>query len=479
VPPSVSALSSYQTTHRVLIQVSNLLQRMRSKENKMRTQSICLALAIVVICPFASAQWEQLGLSDRSIGDIAVGSSGLFALTSDSGSVYRSPDGGVNWSPIAYYGGRKVAVAPNGIVFVVKEGTTQQDSLYRSSDGGNTWSNLIACDTLFPHAAMNVAVAPSGRIFCGFGPLPPTSKHAFSTNCATSTDGGSSWIRYEVDSCAGEIAFAFSGHWVITAGSGCGGLPTPGWTALYVSSNDGQSWIRREWWGGSSIMSLAVFANGNILCGTNAGLFSSSDSGASVTLVGTVFSEDLLTLPQGGVLVGTDTTGIYLFSDNGDSIKTLNEGLTDLHVHTIALDGVGYVYAGTNNGIWRRPLSQVVSVSQPPEFPTAFRLDQNYPNPFNPTTTIEYSIGGVVALSEPRASSDAVGTSRGGVEGQTSVKLVIYDLLGRQVAVLVNERKMSGTYEVKFDGTNLASGVYFYRLQAGDFVQTRKCIYMR
>jgi hypothetical protein len=88
--------------------------------------------------------------------------------------------------------------------------------------------------------------------------------------------------------------------------------------------------------------------------------------------------------------------------------------------------------------------------------PSSFGLLQNYPNPFNPTT--------VIGCQLPMTSD---------------VKLVVYDLLGREVSVLVNERKDSGVYDVKFDGSNLASGVYFYRLQAGTFVETKKLLLIR
>jgi glucuronoarabinoxylan endo-1,4-beta-xylanase len=81
---------------------------------------------------------------------------------------------------------------------------------------------------------------------------------------------------------------------------------------------------------------------------------------------------------------------------------------------------------------------------------------QNYPNPFNPTTVVSYQL--------PVAGN---------------VKLSVYDLLGREVAVLANERKMPGTYEVTFDGSNLASGVYLYRLQSGSLVQTRKLLLLK
>lgn len=85
-----------------------------------------------------------------------------------------------------------------------------------------------------------------------------------------------------------------------------------------------------------------------------------------------------------------------------------------------------------------------------------FRLSQNYPNPFNPSTIITYQI--------PKSRH---------------VRLTVYDLLGREIMTLVNEEMRPGSYQATFNGTNLASGVYFYRLQAGEFVQTRKLILMK
>jgi hypothetical protein len=88
--------------------------------------------------------------------------------------------------------------------------------------------------------------------------------------------------------------------------------------------------------------------------------------------------------------------------------------------------------------------------------PNALQLQQNYPNPFNPSTTIEYSIAD---------------------EGQVMLK--IFDILGREVAELVNEVKSPGTYSVSFDGLRLASGVYIYQLSAADFVQARKMVLVK
>jgi hypothetical protein len=88
--------------------------------------------------------------------------------------------------------------------------------------------------------------------------------------------------------------------------------------------------------------------------------------------------------------------------------------------------------------------------------PKVFALEQNYPNPFNPTTIIRYDI--------PK---------------DTRVKIVVFDMLGRQVKTLVDEETSSGRYKVQFNASDLSSGVYFYRLLTSDFIQTKKLLLMR
>ncbi len=110
------------------------------------------------------------------------------------------------------------------------------------------------------------------------------------------------------------------------------------------------------------------------------------------------------------------------------------------------------------------------------QLPEQFHLSQNYPNPFNPTTTIKYNIP-VDALSLPDGLPNSVGQT-GPVEGQ-HVLLKIYDILGNEVSQLVNKFQPPGFYEVEFDGRNLASGVYFYRLTSGKFTAIKKMVLMR
>lgn len=97
-----------------------------------------------------------------------------------------------------------------------------------------------------------------------------------------------------------------------------------------------------------------------------------------------------------------------------------------------------------------------VSINTTFQLPREFVLYQNYPNPFNPTTTIEYAL--------PR---------------REQAKVSVFDILGREVAVLENQEKDAGNHKVKFDGRNLASGIYFYRLQAGEYSKTKKFLLLK
>ncbi len=108
----------------------------------------------------------------------------------------------------------------------------------------------------------------------------------------------------------------------------------------------------------------------------------------------------------------------------------------------------------------------VLGIGNEEQLPGTFALLQNYPNPFNPSTTVRYEL-----------------------PGASDVTLSVFDMLGRQVAVLVNERREAGMHEVRLEGRGLSSGVYFYRLHArplqpatgggGDFTQTRKLILLK
>jgi YD repeat-containing protein len=168
-------------------------------------------------------------------------------------------------------------------------------------------------------------------------------------------------------------------------------------------------------------------------------------------LVGTLIV--LGTLPASAEKYTYDADGRLTSVTFADSVQI---------AYTYDADG-NITFIGTGKGL--------VSVEEDKgTVPDRFALAQNYPNPFNPVTQINYTVGVV------RGQGSVVS---GQLPVASTVRLSVYDILGREVTVLVNEPQAPGKYRVQFDGARIASGVYFYRLQAGDFTAIRKLILLR
>jgi len=134
--------------------------------------------------------------------------------------------------------------------------------------------------------------------------------------------------------------------------------------------------------------------------------------------------------------------------------------------NTVAISALGQAFVGTSgqantrleSGFLSDTLFRVtlVAVHEDKPLPAVFALQQNYPNPFNPATTIRFEL--------PRASK---------------VSLKVYNVLGQEVITLVDEVKPPGTYDVQFSAQNLASGMYVYRLHAGEYVAVKKLVLLK
>ena len=153
--------------------------------------------------------------------------------------------------------------------------------------------------------------------------------------------------------------------------------------------------------------------------------------------------------------VAVRSEGIYRTTDSGENWENLNSGLINYFNYGINEDNNGYLFVSTfGDGVFKS-LTSISGIEDEKQF-IDFNLSQNYPNPFNPSTTIKYSI--------PNAGN---------------ISLKVYDVLGKEIATLVNEEKSSGNYEVEFNASNLTSGIYFYQLKAGNFIETKKMILLR
>lgn len=223
---------------------------------------------------------------------------------------------------------------------------------------------------------------------------------------------------------------------------------------VYYSSNFGTGWLL-----GSAPGSLNTYSvHFNSLTAGLAGgtaVVKSSDNGASWS--------GAITVPGSGNINGMDGkgsdfwlgrgTGIYRSTDNGDtwnSVHTAGGTVNHLDFYTegTCLNGWAVGSGGSiarMNGVLTGVQDPVINV------PASFKLNQNYPNPFNPSTTISFDI--------PKAEV---------------IELKVFDMLGREVATLVNGFRQAGIYRVDFDASALSSGVYIYRIKAGDFVESKK-----
>jgi len=153
---------------------------------------------------------------------------------------------------------------------------------------------------------------------------------------------------------------------------------------------------------------------------------------------------------------------LYAISNSGDLLwKIPLDGMYADSSPVIGRDGT--LYIGLNKGVYENQLENtLIAIKDNPnsvkeeELPSEYKLEQNYPNPFNPTTSIEYQVASI-----------------------ENVTLKVYDILGREIATLLNEVKHPGNYKLEFNASNLPSGVYFYRLNAGGFSESKKMILLR
>ena len=171
--------------------------------------------------------------------------------------------------------------------------------------------------------------------------------------------------------------------------------------------------------------------------------------------------------------------GSYVFevrrNDNGQLINTQSVDLTGQDGEVVVLGLTGFLDPSANQNGPPISLNEyttgvpiLTEVDSHGSLPTTFAMYQNYPNPFNPTTTIVFTLPSL-------STTTAEGRERVG----SHVTLRIYDILGREVATLVNERLGPGRYERMFDARGLASGVYLYRLNAGSFVDVKKLLLLK
>jgi photosystem II stability/assembly factor-like uncharacterized protein len=329
--------------------------------------------------------------------------------------------------------------------------------VYRTTNGGNNWNKLT------------VPIYNAG-VYIQFVDVNNGWILVFNTNfnggaIFRTTNGGINWNN--ITPPAGGIPFFINSNagWLIPAIGGAGTTSD----SIRKTTNGGLNWTFP--WGTNARVNFtaihfsdvnngwALGKNGLILKTTNGG--NSWDYVTNTGITSTYNSETVFFLNSNTGWIGTkDTilqTSYALYTNNGglnwtrQTPTTGGSSIYNIHFFDALNGGLtsnDRILHTTNGGVLIKNIST--------EIPAAYSLSQNYPNPFNPTTKIKF---------------DVVSTGE--------VKIVVYDVMGREVQTLVNESLKPGTYELKFDGSQLTSGVYFYKLITDGFTETRKMLLIK
>jgi len=398
-------------------------------------------------------QWVQMsnGMGNtQSVNVFAVSGNNLFAGTNNG--VYVSTNNAANWTftGLESLQVRSLAVSGTNIF-----ASTFGSGIFLSTNNGANWTavnnGLTGYDLYMGPLAVSGNILFAGNVGpLGNGIFRSTNSGEYWTNV---TNGFTNSHHVNAISVSGTNVFAGTG----------GGMEYGG---VLLSANNGINWTIVS----SAIPQMDVWSliadGANVYAGcqyTSIGtpaVFFSSNSGANwINMQNDLGNRRVTAFAINGnnVFAGTDS-GVYITTNNGLNWINKNQGFNTIPSIGAFLITNNYIFTGTyGTSVWRRSLSEIIGVmNNGKEIPTVFSLNQNYPNPFNPSTLITYDL--------PESSF---------------VKLIIYNELGQQVAVMVKEKKSAGTYEVTFNGALYPSGVYFCKFSAGDFADVKRMLLVK
>ncbi|MFI5237920.1 MAG: T9SS type A sorting domain-containing protein, partial [Ignavibacteriales bacterium] len=398
--------------------------------------------------------------------DIEIIPAGILFLSSFIG-IYKSFDEGVTWFPTGFtgFGAMDIGINTNGKMFFANS-TLSWMGIYRSSDFGNTWQ-------LTPPGYYCTALEylNDGSVLAGCRENVVTDGGIY-----ISTDDGYSWENTNSFNANNldfrDIELDRNQDLYVSLTSS-----NPNQRGVYLSTNNGYFWTYVGLSNISQITCLAIDSIGYVYAGC---YFEGIFRAPGITVPVELFSFTAIANNNGVILnwstaTETNNSGFEILrSTKEDGWNKI--GFVPGHGTTTETQHYSFTDNNVSSGKYQYKLkqidydgtfeySQIVEVEIP--FVNEFSLSQNFPNPFNPVTKIKYSI-------------PSVRTQRA-----VSVQLIVYDVLGREIAILVNEEKPAGEYEVEFDAANLlpkgslTSGIYFYQLKAGELTETRKMVLIK
>lgn len=412
--------------------------------------SFVLFIALI-FSSHSNAGWQYCGNYTSNIVQMIANDSVLIAGTYGNG-VYITSNG-INWtySNSGMTNGEIISFASVGNnIFAGSE----SGGVYRSSNYGYNWTPV---NSGISNITIHWLSSSGGNLYA-----------ATSNGVNLSTNNGESWSRISPPS-VGTIIFsvqAYSNKIIASSANG-----------VYISSNGGSNWNNISPGLSGYIYCLSYFDNAVYAGSSTSGVFKTTNDGLNWIQMSNELppGKAVRTISFGDEKIFAavyNSGGIYYVPLSGNMWHPANQGLTQLSCYTV-IKFKNYIFAGTTAGIFKRPSNEFTSIKKIGNtIPNDYNLSQNFPNPFNPVTTIKYSI-------PQRSTIRAFGDDIVGVVRNDRVLLKVYDILGKEVETLVNQKLNPGNYEVTFDGSSFPSGIYFYSLVTGDFKNTKKMILIK
>ncbi|MFZ1289011.1 MAG: T9SS type A sorting domain-containing protein [Melioribacteraceae bacterium] len=401
----------------------------------------------------------------------------------------------------------------------------EPDNIYKTTNGGENWINITPSNINWSESPEDICMIDANNIWI--------VTVADSAKILHTNNGGSSWSEQYNDSTKTKY-FNYIEMFDLNNGVAMGDAPNNSGKALFLQTNDGgKNWIEMEnnfqinasadSWRRLDFVSPEIgyiHDNWGVTLPEKRGIIKTTDGGNNWDVVAQIFGVDILKFydenigivkrglnengnfysvisrtTDGGInwqsfdidsigwgndfeFIPNDPSRVWLcdgygghlfFSnDTGSTWERINFSEIELigrdivfvdENHGWILSDYGILLHTNNNGGIITNIKEIENF----KIQNKFELRQNYPNPFNPNTKISYSIPNVASSF----SSSQI------------VQIKVYDILGKEISTLVNEQKSAGNYEVNFNAENLPSGIYFYKLQVGEFSEIKKMILLK
>jgi hypothetical protein len=439
--------------------------------------------------------WSQTLINPGVVWSIAINPATpqtQYAGVNGAG-VWKTTNDGLNWAQsntgLTNTGVQCVSLcasSPN-VVYVGTTNTGTSPGVYKSTDAGGNWTN-VSTGITDPLCIQALTVDPTNSNTAYVGLFDGTTNST--VGIFKTTNGGTSW------SPAGTglgtikniltIAINPSNPNVLYAGTSFDPGTSTGPSQIYKSVNGATSWTNTSSGLPTAtteinpirIISISTADTGVVFAGlfmntTSGGAFFSSNGGALWTQRNTGLPVAVGMLIRGAIIrpgsineayVGLDGStpkGVYRTTDQGLTWTDFSGGVLS---NAFIIRGLNFrtspdstlFASGANTttpgqGVYVYTFVPVGIIGNSNNIPKDFALHQNYPNPFNPSTIISFDI--------PR---------------EAFVTVKVYDISGKEVTTIVNESKRAGSYNITFNASSLSSGIYFYKITAGDFISTKK-----